>query len=74
MNFVNTCFAENIQVTASDIRVEVVEICNLNLFFQFVTISLLRVFTLAHALISLNFSIDLFFDRVFLSYALQDRV
>ena len=41
-------------MTASDIRLQVVVIYNLNLALQFVTInftfSLLRVFTLAHAL------------------------
>ena len=40
-------------MTASDIRLEVVVICELNLSLQFVrifTFSLLQVFTLAHAL------------------------
>ena len=50
---------------------------SLNLSFQFVTInitfSLLRVFTQAHALMSLNFCVDLLFGRVILSHALQDR-
>ena len=50
--------------------------CNLQFksILQFVTISLLRVFTLAYAVISQNFCIDLLFGRVILSYALQDRV
>ena len=63
-------------MTASDIHMQVVAIHNLNLFFQFVTInftfSLLRVFTLTHALISLNFCVDLLFGRIILSHALQD--
>ena len=46
--------AEHLKVTASDIRMQVVVIYNLNLSLQFVTInftfSLLQVFTLAHAL------------------------
>ena len=46
--------AEHLQVTASAIRMQVAVIYNLNLSLQFVTInfkfSLLRVFTLAHAL------------------------
>ena len=69
-------FAEHLRVTASDIRMQVVVIYNLNLFLQFVTInftfSLLRVFTLAHGLMSLNFCVDLLFGRVILSHALQD--
>ena len=75
--FKNTLFVEHHRLTASDIRVQVVVIYNLNLFLQFVTInftfSLLRVFTLAHALMSLNFCVDLLFGRVILSHALQDR-
>ena len=75
--FKNTFFAEHHRVTASDIRMQVVVIYNLNLSLQFVTInftfSLLRVFTLAHALMSLNFCVDLLFGRVILSHALQDR-
>ena len=75
--FKNTFFAEHLRVTASDIRMQVVVIYNLNLFLQFVTInftfSLLRVFTLVHALLSLNFCVDLLFGRVILSHALQDR-
>ena len=73
----NTFFVEHLGMTASDIRMQVVAIYNLNLFLQFVTInftfSLLRVFTLAHALMSLNFCVDLLFGRVVLSHALQDR-
>ena len=64
-------------MTASDIRIQVVVIYNLNLSFKFVvinfTFSLLRVFTLAHALMSLNFCVDLLFGRVILSHTLQDR-
>ena len=75
--FKNTFFAEHLRVTASHIRMQVVVIYNLNLFLLFVTInftfSLLRVFMLAHALMSLNFSVDLFFGRVILSHALQDH-
>ena len=75
--FKNTFFAEHLRVTASDIRMQVIVIYNLNLFLQFVatnfTFSLLRVFTLAHALMSLNFCVDLFFGRAILSHALQDR-
>ena len=63
--FKNTFFAEHLRVTASDVRMQVVVIYNLNLFLQFVTInftfSLLRVFTLAYALMSLNLSVDLLF-------------
>ena len=63
--------------TASDILMQVVEIYDLNLYLQFVTInftfSLLRVFTLVHALMSLNFCVDLLFGRVILSHALQNR-
>ena len=74
--FKNTFFAEHLRVTASDIRMQVVVIYNLNLFLQFVTtiftFSLLRVFMLAHALMSLNFCVDLLFGRVILSHALQD--
>ena len=73
----NTFFAERLRVTASVICMRVAPICNLNLYLQFVSInftfSLLRVFTLAHALMSLNFFVDLLFGRVILSYALQDR-
>ena len=73
----NTFFAEHLRVTASVICMRVAPICNLNLYLQFVSInftfSLLRVFTLAHALMSLNFFVDLQFGRVILSYALQDR-
>ena len=73
----NTFFAEHLRVTASVICMRVAPICNLNLYLQFVSInftfSLLRVFTLAHALMSLNFFVDLLFGRVILSYALQDR-
>ena len=61
--FKNTFFAEHLRVTASDIRMQVVVIYNLNLSLQFVTIdftfSLLRVFTLAHVLMSLNFYVNL---------------
>ena len=75
--FKDTFFAEHLRVTASDIRMQVIVIYNLNLFLQFVaanfTFSLLRVFTLAHALMSLNFCVDLFFGRAILSHALQDR-
>ena len=75
--FKSTFFVEHLRVTASDIRIQVVVIYNLNLFLQFVTInftfSLLRVFTLVHALMSLNFCVDLIFGRVILSHALQDR-
>ena len=75
--FKNTFFAEHFRVNASDICRQVVVIDNLNLFLQFVTItftfSLLRVFTLAHALMSLNFCVDLLFGRVILSHGLQDR-
>ena len=75
--FENTFFEEHLRVTAFDIRMQVVAIYNLNLFLQFVTVnftfSLLRVFTLAHALMSLNFCVDLLFGRVILSHALQDR-
>ena len=52
----NTFFAEYLRVTASDIRMQVAVIYNLNLSLQFVSInlefSLLRVLTLAHALTS----------------------
>ena len=52
--FKNTFFEEHLQMTASDIRLQVVVIYNSNLALQFVTtnftFSLLRVFTLAHAL------------------------
>ena len=75
--FENTFFEEHLRVTAFDIRMQVVAIYNLNLFLQFVTVnftfSLLRVFTLAHALMSLNFCVDLLFDRAILSHTLQDR-
>ena len=64
-------------MTASDILMQVVEIYDLNLYLQFVTInftfSLLRVFTLVYALMSLNFCVDLLFGRVILSHALQNR-
>ena len=60
-------------MTAFDIRMQVVLTYNLNLSLQFVTInftfSLLRVLTLAHDLISLNFCIDLLLGRVILSHA-----
>ena len=59
-----------------DIRLQVVVIYNSNLSLQFVTINftfpLLQVFTLAHALMSLNFCVYLLFGRVILSHALQD--
>ena len=75
--FKNTLFAEHLRVTSSDVRMQVAVIYNLNLFLQFViinfTFSLLRVFTLAHALMSLNFWVDLLFGRVILSHGLQDR-
>ena len=75
--FKNTFFAEHLRVTASDIRMQVVVIYNLNLILQFVvisfTFSLLRVFMLAHALMSLSFCVDLLLGRVILSHALQDR-
>ena len=75
--FKNTFFTEHLRVTASDIRMQVVEIYHLNLSLQFVTMNftffLLRVFPLAHDLMSLNFCIDLLFGRVILSHALQDR-
>ena len=52
--FKNTFFAEHHRVTASDIRVQVVVIYDLNLSLQLVAINLtfflLRLFTLAHAL------------------------
>ena len=64
-------------MTASDIHVQVVVIHNLNLFLQFVTInlafSLLQIFTLAHALMSMNFCVDLVFGRIVLGHALQGR-
>ena len=64
-------------MTASDIHVQVVVIYDLNLYLQFATInftfSLLRVFMLVHALMSLNFYVDLLFDWVILSHALQNR-
>ena len=63
-------------MTASDIRMQEVVIYNLNLSLQFVKInftsSLMRVFTLAHALMSLKLCVDLLFGRVTLSHALQD--
>ena len=75
--FKNIFFAEHLRVTAFDIRMQVVEIYNLNLSLQFVivnfTFSLLRVFTLAHDLMSLNLCVDLLFGSVILSHALQDR-
>ena len=37
--FKNTFFTEHFQVTASDIRMQVVVICNVNLCLQFVTIN-----------------------------------
>ena len=37
--FENTFFAEHLRMTASDIRMQVVAIYNLNLFLQFVTIN-----------------------------------
>ena len=67
--FQSTFFAEQLWVNASDIPMQVVVIYNLNLFLQFVTINftfcLLRVFTLAHALMSLNFCVYLLFGRAF---------
>ena len=76
-SFKNTFSPELLRVTASDIRVQVVVIYDLNLSLQFATInftfSLLRVFTLVHALMSLNFCVDLLFGRVILSHALQNR-
>ena len=75
--FKNTFFAEHLRVTASDIRMQVVIIYDLNLFLHFVTtnftFSVLRVFTLAHALWSLNFCVGLLFGMVILSHALRDR-
>ena len=51
--FKNTSFTEHLRVTASDIRMQVVVIYNLNLALKFLiinlTFSLLWVFTLAHA-------------------------
>ena len=50
--FKNPFLTENLRVTASDLRMQVVVICNLNLSLIFVTInfafSFLWVFTLAH--------------------------
>ena len=67
--FKNTFFAEHLRVTASDIRMQVVVIYNLNLFLQFVTIyftfSLRQVFTLVHALMPLNFCVDLLLVGLF---------
>ena len=63
------CFSVNI-------RMQVDVIYNLNRSLQFQTInftfSLLRIFTLAHDLMSLNFCVGLLFGRVILSHALQD--
>ena len=76
-NIQENLFRRHHQVTASDIRMQVVLIYNLNLSLQFVTInftfSLLQVFTLANTLMSLSFCIDLLFGRVILSHVLQDR-
>ena len=75
--FKSTFFTEHPRVTASDICIQVVVIYNLNLILQFVvisfTFSLLRVFTLAHALMFLSFCVDLLFGRVILIHALQDH-
>ena len=72
--FKNTFFAKHLRVTAFNIRMQVVVIYNLNLSLQFVTISitfsLLRVFLLVHALMSLNFCVNLLFGRIILSHAL----
>ena len=74
--FKSTFFTEHLRMTASDIRMQEVIIYNLNLSLQFVKInftsSLMRVFTLAHALMSLKLCVDLLFGRVTLSHALQD--
>ena len=76
--FKSTFFAEHLRMTASDIRMQVVVIYNLNLSLQFVKIdftsSLMRVFTRAHALMSLKLCVDLLFGRVILSHALQDSL
>ena len=77
MNFAKFLRTPFSQMTASDIRMQVVVIYNLNLSLQFVTInftfSLLRVFTLPHDLMSLNFCVDLLFGRVILSHTLEDH-
>ena len=71
--FKNTFFAEHLRVTDADIRMQVVVIYNLDLFLQFVNFkfSLLRVFMLVHALLSLIFCVDLLFGRVILGHGLQ---
>ena len=55
----NIFFTEQLRVTASDTRMQVFVIHNLNLSFQFVTINfkfcLLQIFTLAHASMLLEF-------------------
>ena len=68
--FKNTFFTKHFWVTASDIRVQVVAIYNLNLSLQFVTIN----FTLSCKFscwsmipCHLNFYIDLFFGKVIFS-------
>ena len=64
-------------MTASDIRMQLVVICNLNLPLQLVTInftfSLLRIFTLAHVLHNVRVLLHRFpFWSDCLSHALQD--
>ena len=73
--FKNPFLTENLRVTASDLRMQVVIICNLNLSLIFVTLHFhFCEFSRWHILQSrLNFCMDMFFSRVILNHALQDR-
>ena len=63
----NTFFTKDLQVTASDVRTQVIVIYNLNLSLQFVTISFTPFSEFSRWPIlqcRLNFYIDLFFGKV----------
>ena len=75
--FKNTFLTEKLQVTASDIRMQVVVIYTLNLSLQFVSIN----FTFLSYEFSrwrmfqcrLNFCIDFVFGKIIFSHVLQDK-
>ena len=70
--FKNTFFTEHLRVNAFDIRVRVDVVYNFHLSLQFVTIKC-KVFTLGMLQFCLNYCVDLLFDRVIFSHALQDH-
>ena len=71
--FKDTFFTEHLWVNASDIRVRVDVAYNFHLSLQFVT-NFNKLLRWCMLQCRLNYCVDLLFDRVIFSHALQDRL